>query len=214
MWTNAQNLQTGVGYQQRDSALPAGINTKSCGAYANFPGGSCVPFPDFGGGSYQRTYGESTYNGLQTKLEQQFSNGLTFLLAYTWSKTMSDAGDLLNGGSNWRATGHPSVPGLGPRFDWALANFDIRNVFHFSGGYQLPFGKDKQYMNTRRSRQCRPRRVGSKLDRNAQGGQPINFGCPTGNDLGTSCNDILVTGQSQKLGMKTKTIDGALSRSG
>ncbi len=72
-----------------------------------------VPFPDFGqNSSYQRTIGRSAYNGLQTKLEQQYSNGLSFLVAYTWSKTMSNAGDLLNGGSTsgFRA---PWVPGLG-----------------------------------------------------------------------------------------------------
>ena len=49
--------------------------------------------------SYQRTIGSSIYNGLQTKLEQQLSNGLNYLFTYTYSKTLSDAGDLLNGGS-------------------------------------------------------------------------------------------------------------------
>ena len=58
---------------------------------------------------------------------------------------MSDAGDLLNGGSS-NGLRAPWVPGLGPRFDWGLADFDIRNVFHISGGYELPFGKNKQYL--------------------------------------------------------------------
>ena len=209
VWTNAQSLQGGVGYQNVTQLLPAGINTKSCGAYANFPGGSCVPFPDFGGGSYQRTYGESAYNGLQTKLEQQFSNGLTFLLAYTWSKTMSDAGDLLNGGTTGGLRAF-SVPGLGPRFDWAPANFDIRNVFHLSGGYQLPFGKDKRYMNTGGVGNAVLGGWAVNWIITLQGGQPLNFGCPTGTTSGTSCNDILVKGQSPDLGMKSKTIDGAL----
>ena len=44
------------------------------------------PFPDLGGGSTGRMIGASVYNGLQTKLEQQFSNGLNFLLTYTYSK--------------------------------------------------------------------------------------------------------------------------------
>ena len=81
------------------------------------------PFPDFGGGSYQATYGISSYHGLQTKLQQQFSHGLTFLLTYTWSKAMSDAGDLLNGTSadTLRAF---AVPGLGPKFDYSLADFE------------------------------------------------------------------------------------------
>ena len=86
----------------------------------------------------------SAYHGLQTKVEKQFGNGLNFLSTYTYAKTMTDAGDLLNGGSvaGYRA---PSVPGLGMAFDYGLADFDIRNVFHLSGGYELPFGKGKRF---------------------------------------------------------------------
>src|SRR4029077_18659419 len=52
-----------------------------------------VPFPDFGRGtSYAATEGSSNYNGLQAKLEKQFQGGLNFLLTYTYSKTLSDAG--------------------------------------------------------------------------------------------------------------------------
>jgi len=215
VFTQGADLQGGVGYQNVTQILPAnvsGTKTGSCKTalkdYANFPEDSCVPFPDFGGGSYQATYGESTYHSLQTKLEDQMSNGLTFLFAYTWSKAMSDAGDLLNGGSTGGLRAY-NVPGLGPRFDWAPANFDLRNVFHFSGGYQLPVGKGQKYLNS-----------GGITDEvlggwavnwivTAQGGQPLNFGCPTGTTSGTSCNDILVSGQSAKLGIQTRVIDGA-----
>ncbi|MDE3188685.1 MAG: TonB-dependent receptor [Acidobacteriota bacterium] len=196
VFTNGQNLQGGVGYRNVSQILPHGISTNPY-----------VPFADFGGGSYQRTYGESQYHGLQTKLEQQFSNGLTFLLAYTYSKTMSDAGDLLNGGTTGGLRAF-SVKGLGPRFDWALANFDIRQVLHFSGGYELPFGKDRRYMN-------RGGLVNAVLGDwstnwivTLQGGQPLNFGCPTGTTSGTGCNTMLVKGQSPQLGIKVKTIDG------
>ena len=134
--TDGMNLQTGTGNNNVHQILPSAASTTNV-----------VPFPDFGhGASYQRTIGASIYNGLQTKLEKQFSNGSNFLLTYTWSKALSDAGDLLNGGSTsgFRA---PDVPGFGPRFDWGLANFDIRNVFHGSGSYMLPFGKDQKFMH-------------------------------------------------------------------
>src|SRR6202040_3242856 len=56
-----------------------------------------VPFPDFGqGSSFATTNANSAYHGLQTKVEKQFAGGLNFLAAYTWSKTRSDANDLLN----------------------------------------------------------------------------------------------------------------------
>ncbi len=123
VFTQGKNLQQGVGNNNVTAILPSGTaHTTS----RSTVGG--VPFPDFASnGSFQSTVGASNYNGLQTKLEQQFSNGLTLLFAYTYSKTMSDAGDLLNGGSlsGLRA---PAVPGLGPSFDYGPANFDIRNV--------------------------------------------------------------------------------------
>ena len=96
---------------------------------------------------YAATAGMSAYHSLQTKVEKQFTGGLNFLFAYTWSKTMTDAGDLLNGGGvgnvGFRA---PNVPGLGMPFDYGLAAYDVRNVFHFSGGYELPFGHGKRFM--------------------------------------------------------------------
>jgi len=190
--------------------LPQGEDTKNCGAYAKFLNNSCVPFSDFGGGSYQATYGQSAYHGLQTKLEQQFSNGLTYLLAYTYSKTMSDAGDLLNGGTTGGLRAY-SVPGLGPKFDWAPANFDIRHVIHFSGGYELPFGKDKRHMNQGGISNAILGGWATNWIVTLQGGQPLNFGCPNGSGstaAGLGCNDILVKGQSPQLGIKLKAVPG------
>jgi hypothetical protein len=198
VFTQGLNLQTGLGNNNVSQILGASASTTNA-----------VPFPDFGhGGSYQATIGRSNYSGLQTKLEQQFSNGLNYLLAYTFSKTLSDAGDLLNGGSTggYRA---PAVPGAGPRFDYGLADFDLRNVFHASGGYQLPIGKDKRFLAN----------SGKAVDyilggwsinwiATLQGGQPITLSCPTGTTAGTSCYDVPVPGQSQKLGIKIKSING------
>lgn len=205
VFTDGEDLQGGVGYQNVTQILPAGISTGIGCPYATFPENSCVPFPDFGGGSYQATYGHSQYNGLQTKLEQQFSNGLTFLFTYTWSKTMSNAGDLLNGGSTGGLRAY-AVPGLGPKFDIAPADFDIRQVVHFSGGYQLPFGKDKQFMNTGGIANAVLGGWSTNWILTMQGGQPINFGCHTGTTSGLGCNDIL--SGSPDLGVKIATKGG------
>jgi hypothetical protein len=189
--TRGSHLQAGVSANNVTQLLPTGSNT------SNY-----VPFPDFSqGSSYQATVGDSIYNGLQTKLEEQFSNGLSFLFAYTYSKTLSDSGDLLNGGSNggFRA---PDVPGYGIKFDRGLADFDIRQVLHFSGGYQLPFGKDKMFLN--HSGKIVESVLGGWSGNwitTLQGGQPITLSCPTSTTSGTSCFDINVPGQSQKLGI-------------
>jgi hypothetical protein len=200
VYTSGKNLQTGVGTNNVSQLWPKGHTLSDSLASGN----NEIPFPDFSrGSSYHTTVGESAYHGLQTKLEEQMSNGLTFLLAYTYSKTLSDAGDLLNGGSQggYRA---PDVPGLGPKFDWALANFDIRSVFHLSGGYELPFGKGKRYMNTGGVANAVLGGWATNFIVVMQGGQPINIGCPTSVTEGTGCNAIKVAGQDQKLGIRTK----------
>jgi hypothetical protein len=193
--TQSRHLQAGIGPNNVSQILPSGTPTDASAAQ------HYIPFHAFGGGSYQATVASSSYNGLQTKIEKQYAGGLTFLAAYTWSKSFSDAGDLLNGSPNegFRA---PSVPGFGIGKDRRLADFDIRNVFHFNGGYALPFGKGKRYMGG----------AGKIADSvlggwsvNAiatlQDGQPITLGCPTGPTAGTSCYDIRVPGQSQKRGL-------------
>ena len=166
-----------------------------------------VPFPDFGRNSSQaETEGSSYYHGLQTKIEKQFSGGLTFLATYTWSRTMSDAGDLLNGGSDNVGYRAPSVPGFGIQKDYKLANFDIRNVFHFSGGYALPFGKGKKFMTDASGVQ--DKLVGGwsvQWIATLQGGQPITFNCVNNSLQSVGCGALL-TGGPLKVGLHNDSL--------
>ena len=158
-----------------------------------------VPFPDFGRqGNFTATAGNSYYHGLQAKAEKKFSGGLSFLGAYTWSKVRTDAVDLLNGGSvgGYRAAG---IMGIKP--DYSLAPFDIRNVVHLSGTYELPFGKNKRFLSS----------SGGVTNALAggwsivwastfQGGQPVNVPCPSTTAAGTTCNALVLSGQSPYVG--------------
>jgi hypothetical protein len=97
------------------------------------------------------------------------------------------------------------VPGLGPKFDWGPADFDVRNVFHFSGGYELPFGKNKKYFGTAST--FTDKVIGGwsvYWITTLQGGQPQTLSCPTNTTSGTNCNAFLVPGQSQHLGLHTR----------
>jgi hypothetical protein len=213
VYTHDGNLQRGIGYHNVTQILPAGISTGTGCPYGNFSGGvtagktSCYPFPDFGGGSYQANVGVSSYHGLQTTLQKQTSKGLTFLLTYTWSKSMSDAGDLLNG-TNADALRAVAIPGLGPKFDYSLSDFDLRQVVHFSGGYELPFGKDKQFMNRGGFANLVLGGWSTNWILTLQGGQPLGFGCHTSTSSGPGCNDILIPGKNPQLGIKVKTAGG------
>ena len=205
VYTHATHLQVGVGNNLPSELIPANTGLVRDNSMPDTPSNhNYLPFPDFGeGGNYQRTLGASVYNGLQTKIEQRLSHGFNYLVTYTYSKTMTDAFDLLNGGSlsGFRA---PYVPGLGPTFDWSLASFDIRNVFHLSGGYELPVGKNKQFLaNAGKLTELALGGWSTNYLVTLQGGQPITIPCPTATTSGTNCNALRVPGQDPKLGIHT-----------
>jgi len=159
-----------------------------------------LQFPDFGqGASYAATWGSSYYHGLQTNVTKKFSGGLSFMAAYTYSKVRSDALDLLNGfaGNGYRA---PYVPGVGIHHDYGLANFDIRNVFHLSGGYELPFGKGKSMMgNATGAKNAIVGGWALQWIVNLQGGQPFKIDCPSGaTAAGTACYAFVLPGHDPR----------------
>ena len=88
----------------------------------------------------------------------------------------------------------PDVPGAGIHYDYGLASFDIRNVFHFSGGYELPFGKGKRFMSDG-GRASNALVGGWSVNWSAtlQGGQPITLPCPSG----TAARDRLLRPRGQ-----------------
>ena len=199
--TLAHHLEVFPASNNVSQILPAGENADDF-----------KPFKDFlRGSSYAATEGNSSYHGLQVTVEKEFAGGLNFLGTYTWSKTLSDAGDLLNSGSTFpQGYRAPDVPGFGIHGDYGLASFDIRHVFHFSGGYELPFGKGKRFMSNASG-------VANKLaggwsviwSATVQGGQPITVGCSSSTTAGTWCNALLVTGQSPTSG--THNVDQFLN---
>lgn len=187
--TMARHLEVFPGSNQVSQILPASANADLF-----------KPFLNFGrGASFATTQGSSYYHGLQTKVEKQFGHGLNFLLAYTYSKVRSDALDLLNGfsGNGYRG---PYVPGVGIHADYGLANFDIRNVVHFSGSYELPFGKGKALMGDA-SGASNALVGGWSVIWSAtfQGGQPFKLDCPSGTSAGSNCYAFVLPGQNPRL---------------
>ncbi len=167
------------------------------------------PFLDFGrGASYATTNGSSYYHGLQTNVQKRFTNGLSFLATYTYSKVRSDAYDLLNGfsGGGYRA---PDVPGVGIHADYGLANFDIRNVFHFSGGYELPFGHGKKMLGDATG--AKNAIVGGwavQWIATLQGGQPFKLDCPSATAAGVNCYAFVLPGHNPRRSFYYPTGDG------
>src|SRR5206468_3929684 len=59
---------------------------------------------------YYEGLGVSNYDALQVKLDKRFSNGLSLLVSYAWSKTLTDGGSIFSTFSTTHrtraATGH------------------------------------------------------------------------------------------------------------
>ena len=208
--TFGRHLEVFPGSNRPTALLPPNTTlTNGATGTGGFPasqGG--LPFPDFAqNASLATTNGSSYYHGLQTSVNKKFSSGLNFLFAYTYSKVRSDALDLLNGfaGNGYRA---PYIPGMGIHADYGLANFDIRNVFHFSGTYELPIGKGKKFMGNAGG-------VSNALlggwalvwATTLQGGQPFKIDCPSATAAGANCYSFLVPGHRPRTSLQ-KTSDG------
>jgi hypothetical protein len=101
-----------------------------------------VPYPDFSRGfGRKESAGNGSYNSLQATLQRRVASGLNLLAAYTWSKCRTDTQDLLNNSAgNYRA---PDLPGFGIHGDYGKCNWDVAQMFHASGTYELPFGRNR-----------------------------------------------------------------------
>lgn len=95
------------------------------------------PFPQFNSVNIRAVrIGDSIYHALQLKAERRFSNGLSLLAAYTFSKTITDAGSRL--AINFANPGIQDSHNL--RGERSLANFDVPQRLVLSYNWALPFG--------------------------------------------------------------------------
>jgi hypothetical protein len=91
------------------------------------------PYPTFGNITIDSASASSIYHAAQISVEKKFSNGLSFLAGYTYSKSIDDA-------SSWNA-GALNVFNL--HTERGLSTFDTRNRFVTSYTYDLPIGKGR-----------------------------------------------------------------------
>jgi len=108
------------------------------------PGMNARPYPNYTtlGGSTNN--GISRYNSLQVVFQKRLQYGLTFNANYTWSKFM-DSQDSSGWGSS--AGSQPFQNSYCVACNYGPSNFDVRNVFTFSGIYTLPFGHGGRFLN-------------------------------------------------------------------
>lgn len=156
------------------------------------------PYPQYGNvvNTFDQS-GSSAYNALQVQVQKRFSQGLTFLVAYTWSKNMTN----VLGDSGFTVFDNQALDTQNQREAWAISNNDQPDVLDISAVYDLPFGAGRRFANG-----------GNFFDRNVAGGwrvssilsyvsgTPLGFGQGQGNPLGNGMgNPPNLTGQPLNL---------------
>jgi outer membrane receptor protein involved in Fe transport len=122
-------------------AMAAGGNV-GCPSYAANPNDfNCgAPFPYIGATAYDRSQGRSTYNALQVSLNGRQQHGLTYLISYTWSKSL----DL--GCSGWYGVEGCSIQNpYNLQADKGPSATDLPQIFSAAWVYALPFGKGGKF---------------------------------------------------------------------
>lgn len=107
------------------------------------------PYPRFTTVSlYRNNVGNTNYNSLQAKLEQRLSRGLAYLVSYTRSRLIDDAGSVFDASiQTGPVANFPVADSFNRTLERDVSTGDIPNVFVASFTYELPVGKGR-FFNT------------------------------------------------------------------
>jgi hypothetical protein len=135
-------------------------------------------------------WGRSTYEAAQLTLEHRLGHGLSFLLGYTYSRNRDNIGEL---GTSSSIQDNGCL-----KCEWSVADLDQTNVLRVSGLYQLPFGRQMQFLNRGLSSQILGGwELGFTYQYNT--GQPLSLTSPVQSaslGSGSPMRPTLVSGQS------------------
>jgi hypothetical protein len=96
--------------------------------------------------NYEDSSGHSNYNALQVEFRQRPIHGAQFNVNYTLAHSL---GLLSQNAIQGMATGASLYySNRDFRLNYAPSSYDIRNVVHISGTFDLPFGKGRAFLNS------------------------------------------------------------------
>lgn len=104
------------------------------------------PFPWITGTfTYSDDIGMSKYNALQAKVQQRFTEGLSSILSYTWSRTIDTSSGWFNAENG--------IGGGGTVQNWydidssrALSSYDVPQILTWATIWQLPLGHGRRWL--------------------------------------------------------------------
>jgi hypothetical protein len=105
---------------------------------------SRAPYPEFSRIQEVDGSGKASYNSLGVKLTRNFNQGLTYLMGYTWSRSIDNASAIRNhGGDTLFPQNSYNIAA-----EKALSSFHVAHRLTTSTLYELPFGKGKPFLDT------------------------------------------------------------------
>jgi hypothetical protein len=206
--TDRQYVQLAyVGTQSRHIESQIGSNRPSVLLPPVLPSGSTLatylPYPKLPtNGYYMVNEGSNNYNSLQAQYEKLLSGGVNVLANYTWSRFLGYGSDSNSFNSlPYRA---PYVKGFGMQGEYGNMDFESENVLHISGGWQLPFGKNRRWLN--HGGFVTQALGGWNLNGilTYQSGQPVTVNCSTTTDSSSGCYALV---QKSTLYKGARTVD-------
>jgi Carboxypeptidase regulatory-like domain len=125
---------------------PCATNGGYSGVGAGYPVNffQANPYQPGSGTNWMTDAGYSNYNALQIDLRQATWHGLQGDVNYVWSKSLG----LSTANGNYTAAGASLVTLRNLRLSYVPTSFDIRQVTHAYGTYDLPFGKGKAFLSS------------------------------------------------------------------
>jgi hypothetical protein len=99
------------------------------------------PFPNFGRIQLVDNGGIGSYNSLGTKLTKRFSHGLTYLVSYTWAKSLDTSTAIRTLGGDTLFPQNSYCRSC----EKARSTHDTRHRFVTSALWDLPFGKGRSF---------------------------------------------------------------------
>jgi hypothetical protein len=106
------------------------------------------PYPYESTFEWDQFTGNASYNALQAELEHRYTNGLQFLVSYTWSKSIDLGGSGLYGAENGPGGGSAVQNFYDPGSNRSVSAYYQPHFVSVSALYALPFGKGKHYLTS------------------------------------------------------------------
>src|SRR5262249_54771241 len=93
---------------------------------------------------YRNNIGHSTYHSFQSRVEKRFSRGLTFSLAYTFSRLIDDAGAVFDSAVlTGPVTNYQAADSFNKRLEKDVSTGNVPHILAAGFVYELPLGRNR-----------------------------------------------------------------------